>query len=244
MQTSHLARVCYIHHSAFAVETSTHLLIVDYYAPGVGGREQIQELLRLAGDRRVVVLASHGHGDHFSNEVFSWDSTERPVTYVLSEDIRTADVHPSVQYVTPGHTYEIDGLRIRTLKSTDLGVAFLVTCDGLTIYHAGDLNWWHWEGEPEEDNKVMAEDYKKQIDLLRGEQIDLAFIPVDPRLEEQYDWGLKYLLDQASLRMIFPMHFGLDYSIFEALRRDMAPADFARVSVISPESLCFSYPVK
>lgn len=31
--------------------------------------------------------------------------------------------------------------------STDEGVAFLVTAEGRTVFHAGDLNWWHWEGE-------------------------------------------------------------------------------------------------
>ena len=42
------------------------------------------------------------------------------------------------------------GAEIRTLRSTDEGVAFVVHYAGKTIYHAGDLNWWHWEGEPDE----------------------------------------------------------------------------------------------
>ena len=50
------------------------------------------------------------------------------------------------------------------------------------VYHAGDLNWWHWEGESEEWNRKMAEDYRAEIDTLAGERIDLAFLPVDGRL--------------------------------------------------------------
>ncbi len=43
------------------------------------------------------------------------------------------------------------GAEIRTLRSTDEGVAFVVHYAGKTIYHAGDLNWWHWKkGEPDE----------------------------------------------------------------------------------------------
>ena len=38
---------------------------------------------------------------------------------------------------------------ILSLKSTDEGAAFAIReTDGTSIYHAGDLNWWHWEGEP------------------------------------------------------------------------------------------------
>ena len=39
-------------------------------------------------------------------------------------------------------------LLIRTLHSTDFGVAFLVRFHGKWIYHAGDLNWWCGKKKP------------------------------------------------------------------------------------------------
>ena len=61
----------------------------------------------------------------------------------------------TVWQLSPQMTLEIKGARIQTLPSTDEGIAFLISYQGHVIYHAGDLNWWHWEGRPEEyDGKL------------------------------------------------------------------------------------------
>jgi len=111
---------------------------------------------------------------------------------------------------------------VQTLASNDEGVAFIVDADGLRIYHAGDLNWWHWEGEPDDYNEGMAVSYKSQIDLLAGKTIDLAFVPVDPRLEGQYAWGINYLMQTVDVRRAVPMHFAADPSIVKKLLEDPA----------------------
>ena len=43
------------------------------------------------------------------------------------------------------------------------------------IYHAGDLNWWHWEEETESYNEQMRQDYQREIDKLKDIVIDIAF---------------------------------------------------------------------
>ena len=43
----------------------------------------------------------------------------------------------------------VDNMKIKTLESSDIGVAFLIEIEGKVIYHAGDLNWWHWDGDTE-----------------------------------------------------------------------------------------------
>lgn len=45
---------------------------------------------------------------------------------------------------------------METLFSTDEGVAFLLQCPEGMIYHAGDLNDWVWEEEPDEENQQMV----------------------------------------------------------------------------------------
>ena len=42
-----------------------------------------------------------------------------------------------------------------------------------TIYHAGDLNNWVWEGEPEADNRRMSENFHREMDKLAGRHIDV-----------------------------------------------------------------------
>ena len=95
---------------------------------------------------------------------------------------------------------------MEALRSTDAGVAYLVTAEGQTIYHAGDLHWWHWEGEPKTDNANMAVNFRHFTEPLRGRRIDLAMVPLDGRLKAAEDWGLCYLLELADLRTVLPMH--------------------------------------
>lgn len=97
-------------------------------------------------------------------------------------------------------------VRIQTLKSTDAGVAFLVECEGRIIYHAGDLNWWHWEGEPDAYNEHMKTAYLKEIEKLKDTPIDVAFVPVDPRLGEQYYYGIDGFAKRVDAKALIPMH--------------------------------------
>lgn len=109
---------------------------------------------------------------------------------------------------------------ILTLKSTDAGVAFLVYTEGQTIYHAGDLNWWHWEGEPPQYNNNMAANFKREIGKLAGVAIDVAFLPLDPRLEKAYARGFVHVLETARVENAFPMHMWEEYSVVRKLKQE------------------------
>ena len=200
------AKVWYLAHSGFAVQTESSFLIFDYYLdePKGGTIEQGVIDPKELAEKNVIVFVSHNHDDHFNPVVFEWQKTIPNIKYILSNDISEI---PNAIMIGPNDTVEQENLVVKTYRSTDEGVAFLVQIDGLAIYHAGDLNWWHWEGEPEAYNIKMADDYKKQIDLLAGEKIDLAFVPLDPRQERQYDWGIKYLLERNDVPYVVPMHF-------------------------------------
>ncbi|HEX2985487.1 MAG TPA: MBL fold metallo-hydrolase [Caproiciproducens sp.] len=166
-------------------------------------------------DRRVVVFSSHKHEDHFNPVIFKWRKEIPDIRYVLSDDIRTT---VNALMVHPNREYDLGDLQIRTLKSTDAGCAFLLHSGGLCIYHAGDLNLWNWEGEPRGYNNTMAKNYKERIDTLKGEPIDIAFVPVDPRLEKNCLLGLDYFMRSVGANLVFPMHFGNDRSVFDILK--------------------------
>ena len=83
-----------------------------------------------------------------------------------------------------GERLSLPGVTVEALPSTDEGVAFLVTAEGRTVFHAGDLNWWHWEGEDPVWNRNMEADFRRYAEPLRGRKIDLAMLPLDPRLGE------------------------------------------------------------
>jgi len=96
----------------------------------------------------------------------------------------------------------------------------LVKVDNKVIYHAGDLNWWHWNGESDKFNKGIAGMYKKEIDKMKDTVIDVAFVPVDPRLEENYILGLDYIMKTIKVKKAFPMHFWKKYDIYNTLQKD------------------------
>lgn len=223
------AVVWYMFNSGFAVKTGDRLLVFDYYnfSPfkknkgldgGVIDPEEIKDL-------DVTVFASHQHMDHFVPRILKWGREIPKLRYVLSCDIEAGRTK-NVTTAYPNAIYMSGDVKVRTLKSTDEGVAFVVETDGLKIYHAGDLNWWHWEGEPEDENEAMAKAYKAEIDKIKGETFDIAFVPVDPRLENAYLRGLDYFMKCCDARVIFPMHFRSAYSVFGRLMNDPATESY------------------
>jgi len=178
------AKVWYLYNSGFAVRTAKHFLIFDYCKQrplGEGLESGVINPLELK-EFDVIVFASHNHADHYRRDIHRWEETIPKLRFVLSDDIPAAR---GALMIGPGEKMQQHDFTVETLTSNDEGVAFVVEVDGLCIYHAGDLNWWHWEGEPDDYNDGMAESYKSQIALLGDRQIDLAFVAVAPRLGTQ-----------------------------------------------------------
>ena len=192
-------RITYLHHSGFLVELEACCLIFDYFEKG---------LTRLP-DKPVVVFASHAHHDHYDPGVFQLVEG-REVTAVLSKDIpkRRWPAGIEVLSVSAHRDYALPhGIALTTLQSTDAGVAFYLRTPEGCVYHAGDLNEWVWAGESEQYNKQMAGNYRHELDLLRGRPVDCAFVPLDPRQEDDYARGLLYALKTLAPKAVFPMHY-------------------------------------
>ena len=207
-------RVTFIAHSGFLVELEEQLLLFDY---------SYKELPPLP-DKPLTVFVSHSHEDHCNPAIFRLRTSHtRPVRYLLSRDIRLT-AKRCAQWnlseedlavcttVRPDSSYELEGLSVETVKSTDLGVAFCVTAEGVSLYHAGDLNWWHWSGESDRFNENMARSYEAAMQKLAGKHFDLAFVPVDGRLGDFAALGADALLRHAGVKRLFPMHFWEDFS--------------------------------
>ena len=189
-------KVTYLKHSGFMVESRNYIYLFDY----IGGN--IDKAIK--SDKKIYVMVSHVHDDHFSKIIFDIATKHNNVTYVLSYDVvkkikKNAVLSKMVEQlniirVQAHEKYKIDDIVVETLKSTDEGVAFIVSEKDGTIYHAGDLNWWHWDGEPKSWNRNMEVNFKREIDSMKGRKIDIAFVPLDPRQEEAYYMGMDYFI--------------------------------------------------
>lgn len=197
--------ITYINHSGFVVETENCYIIFDYF------NGEIPEF----ADKPVYIFSSHGHQDHFNREIFNVLENNN-VKYILSGDIKkkvkTID-NENILFTYPRKEYDLDMLHIKTLKSTDLGVAYIVDVDGVKIYHGGDLNCWMWQEENKQYNNNMKTNYEREINSIKDKEIDVAFIPLDPRQDIYYDIGFKYILKQCNIKNVFPMHMWEEYSV-------------------------------
>lgn len=243
----------YLYNSAVVLKTDTDCFIFDYYPyegqPHSGGlsdgRLNLTEIR--AFGLPVTVFVSHSHADHFDKSIFDWRSEIPGIRYVLSHDVPAPrDAVPEqILTVQAGQEYRWNGLALRTLLSTDLGVAFFIRTQNAVIYHAGDLNFWDWEGESTAYRSQMERDYKGQIDLLRGEHIDLAFVPLDGRLEETYWKGLDYYMRVTDTAHVVPIHFREQYEVFDWLRRQPQAAEYLnKIQVITHRGQSFSFETK
>ena len=219
--------ITYIGHSGFLIEWEACYWLFDYFK-GV--------IPEMDSGKKIVVFASHSHEDHFNPEIFKLFNKYQDIEYVLSSDIhptkenfRKAGVQDGIAgnilSVKPSSEYETHDagggkIVLKTLKSTDCGVAFLLHYQGKTVYHAGDLNLWIWNGESKQYNNNMTALFRKEMDLLKDVPIDIAFAPLDPRQEDLYYMGLEGLLNTARVRYAFPMHFWKDPSIIRRFKQE------------------------
>ncbi|RGO27957.1 MBL fold metallo-hydrolase [Dorea sp. OM02-2LB] len=209
--------VTYIEHSGFSVELPECTLLFDYY---------LGKLPEFPKEHPLIVFASHVHGDHFQKKIFQLREQYQEVYFVLSDDIPKKYDAPDVIWVSSDVKVTVAGCEITCLKSTDEGVAFLVKCGEKTVYHAGDLNWWHWEEESATYNDEMKQNYQREVDKLEGCKIDAAFVPVDPRLEDAYFWGIDYFMRKTDTKEVFPMHFWGKYETIDCLIRQKETEDY------------------
>ncbi len=211
-------KITFLYHSAFLAELETCVLLFDWH----GGKKP-----DIPPDKPLYVFSSHHHGDHYSPEIFSVFGMEN-TWYILGSCIRLSARRKAALGIDDtrvfrlggGRDLALNGLRITTLTSTDAGVAFLVEAEGKTLYHAGDLHWWHWEGEPGTWNRDMERDFKREIAKLKDRPIDAAFLVLDPRQEKDYWLGFDWVMRTLTVRHAFPMHSWEDFDIGRRLKSD------------------------
>ena len=112
----------------------------------------------------------------------------------------------SLHSMKVGDTLEADGLTVTMFGSTDEGGSFLVDTGMHRIFHAGDLNWWHWSGDTPENIAEAKALKEKEFAPLAGVSVDIMMFPVDARLEVAREWGALDILSMMNTKLFIPMH--------------------------------------
>ena len=229
-----MMHVTFLDHSGFLVELPGLTLLFDWWKGD----------LPPLPSGPLLVFASHRHPDHFDPRIFALDDGQRDVRFLLGKGIHLTDRNrkkwglsekaaADCRVLSGGESASpLPGVTVEALPSTDEGVAFLVTAEGRTVFHAGDLNWWHWEGEDVSWNTEMALHFQEFTAPLRGRHIDLAMLPLDPRLGRDGFRGPRYFLELADIARALPMHQWQDFG-FTAKFLEEFPQFAGRVVPIS-----------
>jgi L-ascorbate metabolism protein UlaG (beta-lactamase superfamily) len=188
-------KVEYLSHSGYVVETDKIILIFDYVNGNLPSKY-------LKSDKQCCFFITHHHSDHYSESVFSYKKT-----VVMSDDINL-DAFFNVFKVRPGDMLVCDKISVKVFGSTDEGVSFLVSDGDVNIFHAGDLNNWHWKDESSKEEVALAErSFLKIVDQIKEYPIDIAMFPVDIRMGSEFDLGARQFVELCNPTHFFPMHF-------------------------------------
>ena len=216
-------RVTFLAHDGFFIELDTLCLLFDWW------KEPIPPL----PDKPLLVFVSHHHEDHFNPEVFTLADHKADIQFLLGSDLRLTPHNLEKWRLSPETAAKcrrcgkhdvwepLPGVTVETFPSTDEGVAWMVTAEGRTIFHAGDLNWWHWAEEDDAWNRNMAANFKRYTKPLRDRRADLAMLPLDPRLGKDGYLGPQYFLGLMDIRHFLPMHQWNDFDFTDAFLRDL-----------------------
>lgn len=218
--------ITYIFHSCYAVETENCTFLFDFYqdVPRPDGSWWVRDYL-LAKPQDLYVFCTHSHADHFNPEILGWKAVKNNIKYIFSKELLNSGKTYTANaiYLDKLEVYRDEHLAATAFGSTDAGASFLVeTLAGKRIFHAGDLNNWHWNEEvPKKEALTYENNYLCELELLaeHTDSLHVAMFPIDPRLGKDYMRGAEQFVKRISTDHLLPMHFGEDYEKANAFCR-------------------------
>lgn len=212
-------RVKFICHSGYYIEGEENCLLFDYWKG---------DLPQAPAGKRLWIFASHHHPDHYDAAAFRYGETVPDTHYFLGCDVTlnmanrekmgvTDEIFARCHRMHKDDVLNIGGISVRAIRSTDMGVAFCVEFEGKRIYHGGDHNLWIWHEDANFDRSQVHKFYE-EIEKIRGLAFDAAFLPLDPRLGDEYWRGFDAFARLIEPRKMFPMHMNDDFDIIRRFK--------------------------
>ena len=216
----------YSNQSGFMIETPSTVLIFDWY------RKQLPPIPQ---GKPLHIFISHTHQDHFNKGIFALGEKFRNIKIYMGYDSSNSNFNQMLRNLPNGISSNIgcfDGRKrlitdfgeVRSLPSTDSGVAFIVKVDGMILYHAGDLAWWNNTSRETYDrwaeeikihkpyaNVESYESYCKTSSDISEKEFKNCVEP----LRGNNNYGkqtVEYYLDLADIAFFTPMHLWGNYN--------------------------------
>ena len=199
--------ITYLLNSGFLIRDDRTLLVFDDFEDPANVVDSTVD----KGDfDNLYIFVSHAHFDHFGTHIRAY--ARQTTRYIFSYDLkRTKRVkifpQDNITFMRRYSEWQDDNIHVLTYDSTDVGVSFHIeTNTGKKIFHAGDFNWWNWEGDTLENRTMMEKIFKKQLKRMIGLEADVAFFPVDGRLGNSQEMGAKAFIEKTNIKYLIAMH--------------------------------------
>lgn len=146
------------------------------------------------GPAASLILITHDHYDHCSPDDVA--KIQGPDTVIVTEKQAAAKLSGQVKVVKPGDSLEAAGVQIRSVPSyntdkqfhpkSNAWLGFIITVDGVTIYHAGDSDF---------------------IPEMKDLDVDVALLPVSGTYVMTAEQAVQAAL-AIKPGLAIPMHYG------------------------------------
>ena len=176
-----LRRLVWLGHDTFRLQAGGKILYFDPF--------------QLTGNHLPadIICVSHEHYDHFSPEDIL--KIQQEGTVIVTEPHSAAKLSGDIRVMRPGDELELDGITIEAVPSYNLDkkfhpksngwLGFVVTVEGVRIYHAGDTDY---------------------IPEMKSIQADIALLPVSGTYVMTAEEAVAAALD-IKPQLAIPMHF-------------------------------------
>lgn len=248
--------------SAFIIETERETLVFDWYRRSIPS---------LNSNKPVYIFASHVHGDHFHFRILRLTKYYDVRGIYIGYDQSNAETLGMFDNMAPEYEELISFFNgeqllqteygfVKSLCSTDLGVAFIVKVGNRVFYHAGDLfcrskctfgNYKKTNTSVmsfSNNDKQLLEDFYNQIDsnenifykytepLRNVGTIDYAMLPLDPRWADYGIRTVNHYLNIANIRYFSPMHLWEQWDyVSDLIRANPSVAD--KMISVNPDGM-------
>jgi L-ascorbate metabolism protein UlaG (beta-lactamase superfamily) len=145
-------------------------------------------------DKANLILITHSHFDHLSLDDVRKIQTKKTVI-VATKDC-ASKLSGDVRIISAGDNIEIEGVKVEAIPSYNIGknyhpktsgwVGYIVTVDGIRIYHAGDTD---------------------ALDDLKKLKVDIALLPVGGTYTMSADEAAG-IANVSRPKIAIPMHWG------------------------------------
>ena len=175
-----LEKIHWLGHDGFRIDTGTVIYIDPY-----------QMKSTIPAD---IILVSHDHFDHCSPDDIT--KIQKKNTVIITDKVSAGKLTGDVRVVKPGDRVSIEGLKVEIVPAYNTNkqfhpksagmLGFILTVDGVRIYHAGDTDF---------------------IPEMKNITADIALLPVSGAYVMTADEAVQAAL-AINPKFAIPMHYG------------------------------------